>query len=283
MRAETPDSQIPMLIPDGGDWNQPPDGRRGPNERHPSVERGYGRPPLAWDERDSSRDELAPYGQSRSHSAPVPRAGGGPYPPEYYRPHRPPSYGYPPPMEPGLHYPVHMGGPPMGPFMGPEYAAHGQYYSMQMRPPGQQMRSRQQISCHPCRNRKVKCSGTTPCEACVKIKREHECIYEKTIRRRGKGKKASTSEENGEPRPDERQSEDERRDVSRSPVRGRDRERERRDGERRDGERRDELERLAKPDSEGEPRDVERKRPHSRSRSPPRRSAPAPRRGRDSP
>jgi hypothetical protein len=159
--------------------------------------------------------------------------------------------------------------------MGPE-AYGAQYYSMQMRPPGQQMRSRQQISCHPCRNRKVKCSGTTPCEACVKIKREHECLYEKTVRRRGKGKKAGTSnDENGEMKRDghdDRQSDDERRDESTSPAR-----------ERRDGERRDERDRRGELDGERELRDGERKRPRSRSRSPPRRSAPVPRHGRDSP
>ncbi|BEI83616.1 hypothetical protein CcaverHIS002_0402200 [Cutaneotrichosporon cavernicola] len=269
-------SQIPMYLPDPLEWNQPHDGRREPHDRHPSVDRSYSRPQPIWDERDVKRENLGPYGPSRSHSDPVPRLGVAPYPPDFYRPSAPPGYGYPPQMEPGPpHYPVHMSGPPMGPYMGGEYGPR--YYPVPMRPPGQQMRSRQQISCHPCRNRKVKCSGTTPCEACIKIKREHECVYEKTVRRRGKGKKAgTTTDENGDSKPDtgeEGQSEDDRRDVSTSPSRGRmDFERRVDDRERRDE---DEGERVS--------RSADRKRPHSRSRSPRRRSALGPRHQRDSP
>ncbi|KLT43637.1 hypothetical protein CC85DRAFT_291420 [Cutaneotrichosporon oleaginosum] len=266
-------SQIPMYVPDAAEWTQPADGRRPPpHDSHPSVERGYGRPP-PWDERDVKREDISPYGgPSRSHSAPVPRASLPPYPSEHYRHSGPPGYAYPPPMEHGPpHYPVHMGGPPMGPYMGPDYSSP--YFTLPIRPQSQQMRSRQQISCHPCRNRKVKCSGTTPCEACVKIKREDECVYEKTVRRRGKGKKAGTgSEENGEHKlesTDERQSDDERRDASTSPVR-----------ERKDVELRDERERQ---DGDRESRDGTRKRPRSRPTSPHRRTAPAPRRMRESP
>lgn len=59
------------------------------------------------------------------------------------------------------------------------------------------MRHRQMISCHPCRSRKVKCSGGKPCDACIKIKRTSECEYEKTVRRRGKGRKRSDKSQDG--------------------------------------------------------------------------------------
>ncbi|GMK58871.1 hypothetical protein CspeluHIS016_0603130 [Cutaneotrichosporon spelunceum] len=263
-------SQIPMHLPEPMDWIHPHDNRREPQDRNPSVEQGYGRAQPAWDERDVKREDVGVYGPSRSHSDPVQRPAVASYPPDYYRAGAPPSFGYPSQMEPGPpHHPIHMGGPPMWPYMGPEYGAR--YYPLPLRPPGHQMRSRQQISCHPCRNRKVKCSGTTPCEACVKIKREHECVYEKTVRRRGKGKKAgTTADENGESKPDtaeEGQSEDERREDSASPFR----------------ERREDRERQLAGESETEHRDGHRKRPRSRSHSPRRRASPAPRCQRDSP
>lgn len=122
------------------------------------------------------------------------RYGPEDYSPAPQAPHLPPYYTASP----------HSGGPP-------QYTQlHGQHYP----PPGHPlpmvdgppphvppvplpplMRHRQVISCHPCRSRKVKCSGGKPCDACIKIKRTGECEYEKAVRRRGKGRKRSEKSE----------------------------------------------------------------------------------------
>lgn len=170
--------------------------------------------------------EIPPSADPRSHpgpdhpphtpTIPLPPAAPGPPPGSDYvmyasPPHMsvpyPHGHGYAPPpphhrspehypgatMHPGLPphtYPPSVPGLPHGvapphvvPFMRQPSSVASPAASMP------QLRHRQIISCHPCRLRKVKCSGGKPCEACVKIKRTSECRYEKTVRRRGKGKK----------------------------------------------------------------------------------------------
>lgn len=140
-----------------------------------------------------------PYAHPHAHSGP--QVGSGPGTVPDYAPPFPPAtapYQYP---YSGSHYPPpgpydHPAyGPPPHIIPGGMYAGHtAGAYSRSSEQPTPHMRNRQMISCHPCRSRKVKCSGGHPCEACIKIKKTSECEYEKTVRRRGKGKKSLMGE-----------------------------------------------------------------------------------------
>ncbi|EKD01358.1 hypothetical protein A1Q2_04346 [Trichosporon asahii var. asahii CBS 8904] len=152
-----------------------------------------------------------PYAHPHSHSGAQVGSGPGPIP-DYAPPYPPATAPYPYPYT-GGHY------PPSGPYDHPSYGPHvmpgGMYggpgagaYSRASEQPTPHLRNRQMISCHPCRSRKVKCSGGHPCEACIKIKKTSECEYEKTVRRRGKGKKSLMGES-------EWQSESQRREGGR--------------------------------------------------------------------
>lgn len=57
---------------------------------------------------------------------------------------------------------------------------------------------RQAISCFPCRGRKLKCNGQKPCAQCSRRGGEDECHYAATIKRRGKGRKKSKSNDGDE-------------------------------------------------------------------------------------
>lgn len=140
-----------------------------------------------------------PHAHPLSHSG-VQAVSGSATVPDYAPPYPPaaPHYQYP---YPGSHYPPagpydHPSyGPPAHAMPGGMYGGHGAgAYSRAPEQPTQHLRNRQMISCHPCRSRKVKCSGGHPCEACIKIKKTSECEYEKTVRRRGKGKKSLVGE-----------------------------------------------------------------------------------------
>ncbi|WRT67226.1 uncharacterized protein IL334_004192 [Kwoniella shivajii] len=53
----------------------------------------------------------------------------------------------------------------------------------------QKRTKRQPISCYPCRDRKLKCDGKTPCGQCSKRHIDGQCHYAKAIRRRGRNRK----------------------------------------------------------------------------------------------
>ncbi|WVQ69983.1 uncharacterized protein L199_008207 [Kwoniella botswanensis] len=54
---------------------------------------------------------------------------------------------------------------------------------------------RQQISCYPCRQRKLRCDGKTPCAQCSRRHIDGQCRYADRIRRRGRGKKVNEEEQ----------------------------------------------------------------------------------------
>ncbi|OCF71764.1 hypothetical protein I204_07827 [Kwoniella mangroviensis CBS 8886] len=54
---------------------------------------------------------------------------------------------------------------------------------------------RQQISCYPCRQRKLRCDGKTPCAQCSRRHIDGQCRYADRIRRRGRGKKVNEDEQ----------------------------------------------------------------------------------------
>ena len=55
--------------------------------------------------------------------------------------------------------------------------------------------NRQAISCFPCRGRKLKCNGQKPCAQCTRRGGDDGCQYAATIKRRGKGRKKSKSDD----------------------------------------------------------------------------------------
>ncbi|WVQ98807.1 hypothetical protein IAU59_005938 [Kwoniella sp. CBS 9459] len=58
---------------------------------------------------------------------------------------------------------------------------------------------RQQISCWPCRERKMKCDGGRPCASCAKRHIDGLCNYAESVRRRGRGKKAAETGKDSDP------------------------------------------------------------------------------------
>ncbi|ORY24993.1 hypothetical protein BCR39DRAFT_545514 [Naematelia encephala] len=55
-------------------------------------------------------------------------------------------------------------------------------------------RTRQAISCFPCRQKKLRCDGAKPCVQCVRRNSIEKCAYADGVRRRGKGRRAEDGE-----------------------------------------------------------------------------------------
>ncbi|WWC61018.1 uncharacterized protein I303_103596 [Kwoniella dejecticola CBS 10117] len=102
--------------------------------------------------------------------------------------HRRPSYpssALPTPAIPSTpHSIVHP--PPASDYFSTAFHHPGQPHSAY--PPPKRAK-RQQISCYPCRNRKLKCDGKKPCAQCSRRHIDGQCKYAENIKRRGRGKK----------------------------------------------------------------------------------------------
>lgn len=113
---------------------------------------------------------------------------------------------------PGPRSPLHRPRPHLGAGLHPTSAANGQHHLtlIHPHPQGQPHASllgsvqgpgwaasnaRLAISCYPCREKKLKCDGDTPCDPCVRKGNQHNCAYATEVRRRGKTQKRRRTRE----------------------------------------------------------------------------------------
>ncbi|WWC89946.1 uncharacterized protein L201_004875 [Kwoniella dendrophila CBS 6074] len=98
------------------------------------------------------------------------------------------------PTPPGLNPNAIIHPPPASDYFSTAY--HHSNSSPSDYPPAKRAK-RQQISCFPCRERKLKCDGKIPCAQCSRRHIDGQCKYADRIRRRGRGKKVNSDGQGG--------------------------------------------------------------------------------------